>query len=131
MSVTFSAEDTQYDTYVQIDETFGDFTIREPKEGYIDINMSNVNARDFLILIGYPQFSRELVGVWKVEELQSILEKLTKLSNIESKDFEKETVQDGNMIDIGRSSEYVRRRLEQFKELVSGAMERGTSIGFA
>ena len=132
MTVTFRAKDTKYHKYQPDPKDEPDWWDEEPDEGYYEINMANVNARDFLLLIGRTKELTELCGEWKADELHTILRQVIRLSNIDNgAAFEKSTEVGGNFVEFGRSSEYVRRRLDTMIKILKGAIDRGTSVTFA
>ena len=126
MSVTFETIDTEYE-----DVTEDGYTFSQPKEGYISINMANTNAADMLRLLGRNADAVSLCGSWDKEDMHNILRRLVKLKNIDNGSaFEKPTVVSGNMIHVGRDSDYVDLRVKQLMALLKDALNREVTVRF-
>lgn len=126
MSVTFEAVDTEY---VEVEED--GFKYSTPAPGFHSINMSNANAADFLRLLGRFRDSEELCGTWQKDEIHNVMRAIIKLKNMNSSDFEKPDSHQGNIIDIGRSADYVARRLDSMMALLKDALIRSVDVRFS
>jgi len=123
MSVTFSLKDTPYDKVIT---EYGEDYV--PKDGWLELNLCNTNAADLLVLLNRSKDARNLYGEWRITELHDILQLLRKLNSIE---FEKETLVDGNLVVCGRDPEYASTRVGQMRKLVELAISKDTSIVFS
>lgn len=131
MSITFSTPDTQYKKTVPYPDQDPDFEIEVPEDGFVELNMSNVNACDMLRLLGREYDARRSFGSWGAAEQEEILAKLVRMRNMNDKSFEKPTTgEDTNLVMIGRSSEYVFQRTGQMIELIKGALARNVNVNF-
>ena len=125
MSVTFETVDTEY---VEVEEDGFKYSV--PAPGFHSINLSNTNASDLLRLLGRSRDAAEYCGVWNRKNLHEIMSALVKLKNMNSSDFEKPDNHQGNMVDIGRTADYVARRLDSMMALVKDALDRGVDVRF-
>ena len=131
MSITFSTPDTQYEKLVPYPDEDPEFEIEVPRAGFVELNMSNVNACDMLRLLGREYDARRSFGSWGAAEQEEILAKLVRMRNMNDKSFEKPTTgEDTNLVMIGRSSEYVFQRTGQMIELIKGALARNVNVNF-
>lgn len=127
MSVTFSMKNTKY---VEAWDPELEMKITGPAEGYYEINISNTNFKDLMLAVGLLEDAQRYFGEWRLDELPNILQAFRRLQSIEGA-FEKPTVETGNFIEAGRDSEYVKRRLAQFVQLITAAMDKGEIIVFS
>lgn len=130
MSVTFAVDDTPYKDEILNEGTDDAFICSTPVEPFIDINLSNTNARMFLEVFGID--SDELCGKISVEQAKSIGDKMKR--RLEDSDFSgllRETVKDGNFTFIGTDREYVLTRVSQFLTLFTLAIEHNKDIHYA
>lgn len=131
MSITFFTPDTQYEEIVPYPEQDPDYKMEVPKAGFVEVNMSNVNACDLLRLLGRESDARASCGSWNADVQEEVLAKLIKMRNMDDKSFEKPTTgEDTNLVMIGRSSEYVFQRTGQMIELIKGALARNVNVNF-
>jgi hypothetical protein len=129
MSVTFSivGAPTVIEEYAP-----GEFET-VPADGFYSLNMSNVNAKDFLEMLGCHKEANELYGSWDCLKVDIVLRRaITILNKISlSKKLQKNTVTSGNFIEFGRSPEYVEDRLVLLIKLLQSAQAHKMDVLFA
>ena len=128
MSVTFRIEKATYHTIQPYPETEPDWTEEVPDEPFSEINLSNINATDLLLLLDRVKDARRLYGTWSVEECTDVLARLIKLRNI---DYVKPTITDGNITVIGRDESSAMSRLDRMRKLLSCAIEHDSNVHFS
>lgn len=94
-----------------------------------EINMSNENAKAFLIASGNRKISEELYGQWEVAEIGSALRKMMRLRNSDAKNqLVKLPTTAGNFTNVGRSYEYVIDRLDALINLLKTAQQNKMKV---
>jgi hypothetical protein len=131
MSITFHIEGAPTERYQPDPNNEPEWWDTRPCEGFYEMNLSNVNAADLLILLGQYKEANELYGKWEQDKISKVLRKVTKIRNTREKDhFEKATTRVGNFIDCGRDSQYVLRRLDTLIMMLKAAKDNQMNIVF-
>jgi hypothetical protein len=124
MSVTFRLSKTPY---VRKEEVFDkeSFWFDVPEDGWTEINMSNINARAILDLLGIESY--DLCGAISVASCKDLIDKLDSIKD----QFTSNSVRFGNIYLQGRSEDYVLDRVESFKRLFNHAIETNDEVIFS
>lgn len=135
MSITFFIDGTTYhkETF-RMDPTDPDSELTHdvPDEPYLEVNMCNSNACEFLRLVGLEKEANNYCGTLSRDIVRETQRRTLRLLNIENGgSFESATEIEGNFVTIGRSSEYVKRRLTQLLELFKLAITLDREVHFA
>lgn len=128
MSVTFTTSDILYDATIEEFEGEPALTVYTPKPGFTEINLSNTNFRDFMLLLNRRKDALNYAGTWNREDMVDILIQLTHTENVNN--FVKETTATDRFVSFGRDTEYVLHRFAEFKKLINDALERNVTIKF-
>lgn len=129
MSVTFWMPQAPKQRVQPFPEDDPDFWSNEPVPPFLDINMANDNARDFLDAFGMHK--ADLCGTWKPGTSRRLLIIVNDLLNSDKKALLVEpTIHDGNVTYCGRDLDYVIQRLEQFRTLFTLAIEHDFDISY-
>lgn len=99
------------------EEEPGYFTT-EPMEPFVEVNMSNVNFREFMAVL-LPGRDMDYSGALSFDDCARLYRNAFTVRNRDSlaRSLIAPEVQDGNMLYCGRDVEYVNRRLEQIMDL--------------
>lgn len=133
MSITFGCDVPREKYFPYADEP--DYTESRPVAPFIEINVSNDNAYAFQRVLD-PAVLPDHCGQWNQEKLACIHRRLMFLLNTDRKiDLYEEPYEDcqSNLrfYSMGRSEEYVTRRLREFLSLVTVALQHKKDVTFA
>ena len=92
-----------------------------------ELNMCNTNACGLLRLLDRDKDAANHCGSWTPETQSKIFERISKIASAE---FEKETVVNGRIVEIGRDPAYVSGRLGRMKALLKRGIETQTTLHF-
>lgn len=95
------------------------FAIRDSKTFTPPIEMAGVDATDTLLLLNRGKDAARLTGTWNMDEATTILERITKLRNIEANNA-LHRVPEGAL----------EARLSAFAELLKAALHVGAPVVF-
>jgi hypothetical protein len=99
----------------------------------MDLNITNYNARAFLKEINRPEIEwTDLSGIWREGELEIILKEFKAILLFEDgiRRLVEYPSEVGIVYHIGRNEQYVRRKLQEFIDLIKTAQALRCHIAF-
>lgn len=119
MSVTFRPEAIRYELKGEIEfdgENYYSEEYEVPAEGFVEFNISNLNAAFFLGAILPEIYYEDLCGCWDQQMQERVTKNVLKLMNKEKNPLLREDEQEGNLyiqgIDKERALRYCQLMLE-------------------
>lgn len=135
MSVTFFCADAPTEKFEPYPDDEPGYTETRPVAPFTEINLANGNAFDILRVLD-PAVAPDYCGTWDQGKLRAIHARLMVTLNTARRDAlvtpDTVTQEPGCCVmhSFGRDAEYVTRRLTQFLDLITVALQHGYDVSY-